>query len=128
MALSLGLQGELNHYDGVFLHVTEQQYHPYHANQHVIRAAEPQRQQREHADRNQGRQNSHGMNKAFVKHPEDGINAKDSGSDQPVFAGGRVLKQARFFLKTQNQTFRQRQLGSDLFYDSQRFLLSVTLE
>ncbi len=94
-AVALGLQREVDHHDGVFLHDADQQHDADQRDQAERRAEQLQRQQRAHARRRQRREDGQRVDVALVQHAQHDIDRGDRRQDQDHLRVQRLLEHLR---------------------------------
>ena len=91
-SLAFGLEGEVDHHDGVFLHDADQQDDADQRDDAEFRAAEHQSQDGAHARGRQRGENRDGMNVALVQNSQHDVNRDQRGENQDWFVGERILE------------------------------------
>ena len=89
--LALGVEGEVDHHDGVLLHDADQQDDADDADHAQVLAGDHQGQQRADAGRGQGREDGDRVDVALVEHAQHDVDGDDRRQDQPQLVGQRGL-------------------------------------
>ena len=89
---ALGLEGKIDHHDGVLLHDADQQDDADQRDDAELGVHEQQREQRADAGRRQRGKNRDRMNEALVEHSEHDVDGEQRGDDEEWLAGERFLK------------------------------------
>ena len=113
--LALGLNGKVDHHDGVFLDDADQQDDADQGYDAEFSTESEQRQQCADASRRQRRQDRQRMHEAFVEHAEDNIDGDQRRKNQQRLIGERALKHSRRTLETAHQRGRRAELLHGLF-------------
>ena len=93
--VALGLQGKVDHHDGVLLHDADQQHDADQRDDAEVGSSEQQRQNRADAGRGQRGENRQRMNQAFIQNAEHDVDRDQRGQDQIGLVLERVLKGLR---------------------------------
>src|ERR1700730_9858369 len=98
-ALALGLYGEVDHEDGVFLHQADQQNDADERDDAEVRVDQPNGEQRADTRGRKSGKNGDGMDIALVQDSQDDIDGSKSGEDQQRLGRKGVLEGLRSALK-----------------------------
>src|SRR5713226_4531967 len=104
---TLGLEREVNHHDGVFLHNADQQDDADERDDAEIIDGKQQRENCSHSGRGQRGQNRDGMNVALIEHSQHDVNGDDRGQNEPGLTRKRIVKSSRGSLETGIDAARQ---------------------
>ena len=85
--LALGLESEVNHHDGVFLHNTNEENDADERNDAELHVKEEESKDGAHARGRKRGENGDGVNIAFVEDAENDVNGDESSQDEDRFVG-----------------------------------------
>jgi len=90
--VAFGLEGKVDHHDGILLHNTDEQNDADQGNHAEIDAGDEQGQQRAHAGRGQRRDDGDGVDVALIEHAQHDVDDDEGRQDQERLALKRGLE------------------------------------
>ena len=90
--IALGIEGKVDHHDGVLLHNADQQDDADERNDAELGARDQQREQRAHAGRGQRGDDGDGVDVALVQHAQHDVDGDQRGQNQQRLVGQRGLE------------------------------------